>query len=74
MRAVFSVLGLLAVVVVVGLLAKKQLTVAGSPPFSGATSAGAAVAPAATPHQQVQQFKHNLDAAMQQARPVPDDK
>lgn len=65
MRAIFSVVGLLLVVAVVGLIAKKQMgSVAG--------------APAASPQQQSQQIqqqvKQSVEAAMQQARPMPDDK
>ncbi len=74
MRAIFSVLGLMAVVLVIGLAAKKQLTAVSAPPLSAPPPAGSATAPAAAPQPQVQQFKHNLDAAMQQARPMPDDK
>lgn len=65
MRSIFSLLGLLAVVLVVGLLVKKQL----APSASG---------PAATvkqsPQQTQQQFKQALDAAMQTPRPEPEEK
>lgn len=71
MRAVFSILGLLVVVAIVGLIAKKQLT-AGVAPASGGSVAGVA-APTGTPKQQVEQFQNALQGAMQQARPMPDD-
>jgi hypothetical protein len=74
MRALFSVLGLLFVVAVIGLLAKKQLTSVGAPPIP--TAPGVTVAPggpAATPQQSVNQFKQAAEAAVQQARPMPDE-
>jgi hypothetical protein len=71
MRAVFSILGLVVVVAIVGLIAKKQLT-AGVAPASGGSVAGVA-APTGTPKQQVEQFQNALHGAMQQARPMPDD-
>lgn len=73
MRAVFGVVSLLVVLAIVSVLVKKQmgaLTVA--PP------AGIAIPAGATPQQQSQQIqtqvKQSVDAAMQQARPMPDDK
>jgi hypothetical protein len=71
MRAVFSILGLVVVVAIVGLIAKKQLT-AGVAPASGGSAAGVA-APTGTPKQQVEQFQNAVQGAMQQARPMPDD-
>ena len=71
MRAVFSILGLLVVVAIVGLIARKQLT-AGVAPASGGSVAGVA-SPTGTPKQQVEQFQNALQGAMQQARPMPDD-
>jgi hypothetical protein len=71
MRAVFSILGLVVVVAIVGLIARKQLT-AGVAPASGGSVAGVA-APTGTPKQQVEQFQNALQGAMQQARPMPDD-
>jgi hypothetical protein len=83
MRAIFGVMSLLIVLVVVGVLAKKQL---------GAFSAGPVqpqnpvlversvilpVAPGATPQVQSlqiqQQIKQSVETAMQQSRPIPDD-
>jgi len=71
MRAVFGVLSLLVVVAIVGILAKKQLTGAATP---AAPNAAGVVVPAGTPQQQVQQYKQAVEGAMQQARPMPDDK
>lgn len=69
MRAIFGILGLLVVVAIVGVLAKKQLS-AGVAPRAGTPAE--ASAPAATPKQQVQQFEQAVQGAMQQARPMPD--
>jgi hypothetical protein len=71
MRAVFTVLGLVVVLAVVGLLARKQLG-AGVAPQAPAGVEGVAV-PAGTPQQQVQQFQKAAESAMQQPRPMPDD-
>lgn len=64
MRAMFSVVGLLVVLAIVGVLVKKQLGSGVAP-----TATGAPGGPAATPQQQVQQFQKAAEAAMQQARP-----
>lgn len=70
MRAMFSIVGLLIVVAIVGLLAKKQLTAGVVPRGDGASAASAP----ATPQQQVQQYKQSIEGAMQQStRPMPDD-
>lgn len=71
MRAIFSIVGLLVVVAIVGLIAKKQLT-AGTAPASAAAVHGVAM-PTGTPKQQVEQFQQAVQGAMQQARPMPDD-
>ncbi|MDB5882170.1 MAG: hypothetical protein JWP43_2048 [Ramlibacter sp.] len=76
MRIVFTMLSLLIVVAVIGILAKKQLgSIAAVAPAAGtaAPSSGMA-APTGTPQQQVQQFRQAAESAMQQARPMPDDK
>ena len=74
MRAVFGILSLLVVVAIVGILARKQLGSAVAPlPVVPGTPVGAAAA-AATPQQQVQQFEQAVQGAMQQARPMPDEK
>jgi hypothetical protein len=70
MRAIFGVLGLLVVVAIVGMLAKKQLD-AGVAPQAGDTPEAAV--PAGTPQQQVQQVQQAVQGVMQQARPMPDD-
>jgi hypothetical protein len=73
MRAIFSVVGLLLVVAIVGLLAKKQLTSVPPPAVTGAPPAGVAT-PAGTPRQQVQQFQQAVQESMQSPRAMPDDK
>lgn len=74
MRIVFSVLSLLIVVLIVGMLAKKQLgsSVPASASSSTATNAGVVV-PTGTPKQQVDQVKQSVENALQQSRPVNDD-
>lgn len=72
MKAIFSIVGLLLVVVVIGMLAKKQLGAGVAP--ADPTAAGPGVAtPTGTPQQQQEQFKRAIEGAMQQARPMPDD-
>ena len=82
MRAVFGVLGLLIVLAIVGVLVKKQLssnrqaipalTVPG-PGTDSATTKPARTMPEQS--QQIQQqYKQALDGAMQQARPMPEEK
>ena len=66
MRAL-GLVGLVLALVIVGVLAKKQLGGMASP------AAAPGQAPPAQPRQVEQQFKQALDAAMQQSRPVPDD-
>jgi hypothetical protein len=76
MRIVFGVLGLLIVVAILGVLAKKQLGGIGpvAAPMSAGATGEAMVAPSGTPKQQVQQFQNAVENAMQQARPMPDEK
>lgn len=79
MRALFSVVSLLLVLAIVGVLVKKQLSPA---PLRPATADGSVLLPvpegASTPRQQSQQiqqqYRQDLERAMQQARPMPDDK
>jgi hypothetical protein len=73
MRMIFGVLSLLVVVAVIGILAKKQLGAAVAPAIPAGAPAGMA-APSGTPQQQVQQFRQAAEGALQQARPMPDDK
>jgi hypothetical protein len=68
MRAVFTIVGLVVVLGIVGVLARKQLTAGVAP--HGASEAGV---PTGTPKQQIQQFQKSLDAAMQQPRTMPDE-
>ena len=70
MRGVVSVLGLVIVVAVIGLVAKKQLTAVAPAPAT--TVAGQPAA--ASPQQQVQQMRQAAEAAMQSPRAMPDDK
>ncbi len=82
MRAIFSLAGLLIVLAIVGMLAKKQLGAMSVAPVQGSSAAAAGVSlPAVTPgagvqvqSQQIQQqIKQSVEAAMQQPRPMPDD-
>ena len=70
MRAIFGIIGLLVVVAIVGVLAKKQLSAGVAPQAAGASGDPA---PAATPKQQVRQFEQAVQGVMQQARPMPAD-
>ncbi|MDI1342286.1 hypothetical protein [Polaromonas sp.] len=79
MRAVFGVLSLLIVVAIIGVLAKKQLSPA--PVKVAPADAGLALSAlesGATPQQQSQQIQNqvrqSIESAMQQTRPMPEDK
>ncbi len=85
MRMIFGVLSLLLVVAVVGFLAKKQLRAVNdiqvptiSAPAGSVAPDATQAAPAGNAQQQSkqiqQQFKAAAEAAVQQARPVPDEK
>ena len=86
MRSVFGVLSLLLVVAVIGFLAKQQMSSVNDIklPDPSAVSAGnpaSPTKPVSAPgnvqqqSQQIQQqFKAAAEAAVQQARPMPDDK
>lgn len=78
MRAIFSVLGLLLVVAIVGVLAKKQFSGMSRPstsvPAVTAPGSGAGALPTGTPQQQVRQVEQAVQGMMQQARPMPEDK
>jgi O-antigen ligase len=74
MRVVFGVLSLLVAVAIVGILAKKQLTSVSAPPAASGMPVVSGIAPAATPQQQVQQFRQAVQGTLQQARPMPEDK
>jgi Na+-transporting methylmalonyl-CoA/oxaloacetate decarboxylase gamma subunit len=74
MRAVFGILSLLVVVAIVGMLAKKQLGAAAPAAATLPAQEGAVAQPVGTPAQQVQQVRQAVDATMQQARPMPEEK
>ncbi len=82
MRVVLSVLSLLVVVAVVGFLARKQVKSVSEiqmpvlpAPTDTATPAVSATGNLQQQSQAIQQqFKAAAEAAVQQARPVPDDK
>jgi hypothetical protein len=79
MKAVFGLVSLLLALAIVGVLVKKQMRGVSGPvdtPPAGVVIPS--TTPGATPQQQSQQiqqqFKQSLDEAMQQTRPMPDDK
>ncbi len=73
MRAIFGVVGLLVVLATVALLAKKQLNAVQTPsvgivvPQSGASQV-------VSPQQLPEHVRQSMERAMQQERPMPDDK
>ena len=67
MRGIFSVIGLLLVVVIVGLLVRKQLAPSARPTVPGAESAAPAN-PVQQSRQIQDQFKKDLEKALQQPR------
>ena len=83
MKGLFGFVGLLLALAIVGVLVKKQLGALQQPvpalsvPAPGA-GAGSPAAPPATVREQTQQvqqqYKQAVEGAMQQARPMPDDK
>ena len=74
MRIVFGALSLLVAVAIVGILAKKQLSAAAPAAVPAQATEGVMAPPSGTPQQQVQQFQQAVQGAMQQARPMPEDK
>lgn len=70
MRGLFSFFGLLVVLLIVGGLVRKQFT-AGPAPSATAPAPGIPIQPSQPITQQV---KKTVEDAMQQARPMPDDK
>jgi len=80
MRAMFGLVGLVVVLAIVGLLAKKQLAATRAPVPALQTPTGAA-GPASVPtgtvreqsQQMQQQVKQQVEGLMQQARPMPED-
>ena len=81
MRGTFGLIGLLLALAVVGVVVKKQLSAVPVPVLPAQPSASAASQPAAplgnavdqSRHVQ-EQFRQALDGAMQQARPLQDEK
>jgi hypothetical protein len=75
MRVVFGVLSLLLVVAVIGLLAKKQMKSVHEIQVPALPASAAADGNVQQQSRQIQQqFKAAAEAAVQQARPMPDDK
>ena len=79
MRGVFGVVGLVVALAIVGVLVKKQLAgtqaVVTSLQVPGAAPVPAPTGSVREQSQQVQQqYKQALESALQQPRPLPDDK
>ena len=79
MRGVFGMVGLVVALAIVGVLAKKQLAstqaVVPSLQVPGAAPAPTPTGTVREQSQQVQQqYKQALESALQQARPLPEDK
>lgn len=75
MRGVFGVVGLLLTLAIVGVLAKKQLgAVTTVAPPAGMSSAPAGATVKQQSQLLQQQVQQSVEATMQQARPMPDDK
>jgi preprotein translocase subunit SecF len=80
-KSIFSILGLLIVVAITGFLIKKQFGVGSEisiKPQDGSQISVPTTTLGATAQQQSQQIqqqvKQSMEAAMQQTRPIPDDK
>jgi hypothetical protein len=75
MRGIFSLVGLLVVLAIVGLLVKKQMSSQIAVPAAPGMPAVSADAPPQVQSQQAQQqVKQAVEGALQQARPMPDEK
>ncbi|CAN5600503.1 hypothetical protein BH11PSE7_BH11PSE7_17330 [soil metagenome] len=80
MRILFSVLGLLVVVMVIGIVAKKQLAAVNQPlnlPAVSGNAGSGAPTPAAlpqNPQSAASQVKQSVDAMLQQPRPALEEK
>lgn len=75
MRGIFSIVGLLVALAIVGLLVKKQLgTQIAVPSAPGMPAVSADAPPQVQSQQAQQQVKQAVEAALQQARPMPDEK
>lgn len=75
MRGIFSLVGLLVVLAIVGLLVKKQMSTQIAVPVAPGMPAVSADAPPQVQSRQAQQqVKQAVEGALQQARPMPDEK
>lgn len=75
MRGIFSIVGLLLVVAIIGLLVKKQLgSQAAAPAAPGLPAVSADAPPQVRSQQSQQQVKQAVEGALQQARPMPEEK
>ncbi|WP_411883363.1 hypothetical protein [Polaromonas sp. YR568] len=75
MRGIFSLVGLLVVLAIVGLLVKKQMSTQISvPPAPGMPAVSADAPPQVQSQQAQQQVKQAVEGALQQARPMPEEK
>ncbi len=76
MRAIFGIVSLLLVLVIVGSLVKKQLSVQTAPLQNLPAASPAPASPNATVREQSQQIQQQVKQAVEaqmQARPMPDD-
>ena len=73
MRIVFGALSLLVVVVIVTVLAKKQLGAVSPSPAAPPTTTQGVTVPTGTPQQQVLRVKQSVEDALKQSRPADDD-
>lgn len=75
MRGIFSIVGLLVTLAIIGLLVKKQLSTPVAVPATAGMPAVSADAPPQVQSQQAQQqVKQAVEGALQQARPMPEEK
>ncbi|MBC7375970.1 MAG: hypothetical protein H7346_00865 [Burkholderiaceae bacterium] len=80
MRILFSVLGLLVVVMVIGIVAKKQLAAVNQPlNLPGATSSASSSTPSPAaltqnPQSAASQVKQSVESMLQQPRPALEEK
>ncbi|WP_411880399.1 hypothetical protein [Polaromonas sp. YR568] len=75
MRGIFSLVGLLVVLAIVGLLVKKQVgTQIAVPSAPGMPAVSADAPPQVQSQQAQQQVKQAVEGALQQARPMPEEK
>lgn len=75
MRGIFSLVGLLVVLAIVGLLVKKQMsTQIAVPAAPGLPTVSADAPPQVQSRQAQQQVKQAVEGALQQARPMPEEK